>query len=175
SAHVATTRAPLENLRLHYAKVTQGSLNVGDTVLASVDSVSRAATACPHTATHLLQAALQETLGEHVHQAGSQVSPERLRFDFTHFEGIPTDRLHDIERLVNQYIRTDSTVATQVMPIADARAAGAMALFGEKYGDSVRVVQVDDISMELCGGTHVARTGVIGAFKILSESSISAG
>ncbi|NLT60647.1 MAG: alanine--tRNA ligase [Candidatus Hydrogenedentes bacterium] len=175
SAHVATTRAPLENLRLHYAKVTQGSLNVGDTVLASVDSVSRAATACHHTATHLLQAALQETLGEHVHQAGSQVSPERLRFDFTHFEGIPTDRLHDIERLVNQYIRTDSTVATQVMPIADARAAGAMALFGEKYGDSVRVVQVDDISMELCGGTHVARTGVIGAFKILSESSISAG
>jgi alanyl-tRNA synthetase len=175
SASVMTTQVPLEPLRLHQVKVTQGSLNVGDKVMASVNGAPRMATACHHTATHLLQAALQESLGEHVRQAGSQVSPDRLRFDFTHFEGIPTERLHDIERLVNQYIRSDASVTTKVMPVAEARAAGAIALFGEKYGDSVRVVQVDEISMELCGGTHVARTGVIGAFKILSESSIAAG
>jgi alanyl-tRNA synthetase len=175
SANVITTQVPLEPLRLHRVKVTQGSLSVGDKVTAAVDGAPRMATACHHTATHLLQAALQESLGAHVRQAGSQVSPERLRFDFTHFEGIPAERLHDIERLVNQYIRSDSTVTTKVMPIAEARAAGAMALFGEKYADSVRVVQVGGISMELCGGTHVARTGVIGAFKILSESSIAAG
>ncbi len=174
-AHVSNTKSPIENLRIHYVTVTRGSLHTGDTVLASVDSTARSATACHHTATHLLQAALQETLGEHVHQAGSLVSPDRLRFDFTHFEGIPAERLRDVERLVNQYIRTDSPVATKTMPLSDARAAGAMALFGEKYGDTVRVVQVDDISMELCGGTHVGRTGIIGAFKILGESSISAG
>lgn len=175
SAHVTTTKSPLENLRVHYVEITKGSLAIGDTVLASVDTGARSATACHHTATHLLQAALQETLGEHVHQAGSLVTPDRLRFDFTHFEAIPAERLRDIERLVNQYIRSDSTVATKTMSLAEARAAGAMALFGEKYGESVRVVQVDDISMELCGGTHVGRTGVIGAFKILGESSISAG
>ncbi len=175
SAHVATAKLPLENLRIHYVTVTKGRLKLGDAVLASVDAAARTATACHHTATHLLQAALQETLGEHVHQAGSLVSPDRLRFDFTHFEGIPAERLRDIERLVNQYIRSDSPVAAKTMPLAEARAAGAMALFGEKYGDSVRVVQVDDISMELCGGTHVGRTGVIGAFKILGEFSISAG
>ncbi|MFO7974021.1 MAG: alanine--tRNA ligase, partial [Candidatus Hydrogenedentota bacterium] len=175
SAHVATTKSPFENLRVHYVKVTKGSLTTGDAVLASVDSAARSATACHHTATHLLQAALQETLGEHVHQAGSLVTPDRLRFDFTHFEAISTERLRDIERLVNQYIRKDAAVATKTMPLAEARAAGAMALFGEKYGDSVRVVQVHNISMELCGGTHVDRTGVIGTFKILGESSISAG
>lgn len=175
SAHVTTTKSPLENLRVHFVEITKGSLAIGDTALASVDTGARSATACHHTATHLLQAALQETLGEHVHQAGSLVTPDRLRFDFTHFEAIPAERLRDIERLVNQYIRSDSTVDTRTMSLAEARAAGAMALFGEKYGESVRVVQVDDISMELCGGTHVGRTGVIGAFKILGESSISAG
>ena len=175
SAQVTNTKAPIEHLRIHCVTITQGTLRIGDTVKASVDVAARSATACHHTATHLLQAALQETLGEHVHQAGSLVSPERLRFDFTHFEAIPAERLHDIERLVNQLIRTDSQVATRTMPIAEARAAGAMALFGEKYEETVRVVQVDDISMELCGGTHVQRTGVIGVFKILGESSISAG
>jgi alanyl-tRNA synthetase len=155
--------------------MTKGALHVGDSVEAQVDEASRKATQCHHTATHLLQAALQDILGDHVHQAGSLVAPDRLRFDFTHFEAIGQSRLLDIERLVNQYIRSDTPVEISRMPLAEAKAAGAMALFGEKYADVVRVVKVGDISMELCGGTHVDRTGVIGYFKIVNESSISAG
>ncbi len=175
TAQVVDVKAPVGKMRLHKVKVTQGALKVGDVVKAQVAGSARRATEAHHTATHLLQAALRDILGEHVHQAGSLVNPEYLRFDFTHFEGIDRERLQDIERLVNQYIRTNTPVKWEQMPIDQARAAGAMALFGEKYEDVVRVVQVDDISKELCGGCHVPATGVIGYFKILNESSIASG
>ncbi|HPC15272.1 MAG TPA: alanine--tRNA ligase [Candidatus Hydrogenedentes bacterium] len=175
SAHVSITKAPLKKVTLHGVRVNRGILRQGDTVSACVDAGKRRATENHHTATHLLQAALQDVLGDHVHQAGSLVTPERLRFDFTHFEAIGPERLYDIERLANAYIRTDTPVNISYKPIAEARQAGAMALFGEKYEDIVRVVQIGDISMELCGGCHVRQTGVIGYLKILSESSIAAG
>ncbi len=175
NAHVSGTKSYLKGLPLHHAHATGGVLKVGDKVSAQVADVNRLSIMNHHTATHLLQAALQETLGDHVHQAGSLVAPDRLRFDFTHFESIGPERLQDIERLVNQYIRTDTTVTIEERSLDEARAAGAMALFGEKYGDVVRVVSVGDISMELCGGTHVSETGVIGYFKIVSESAISSG
>ncbi|MDP7638385.1 MAG: alanine--tRNA ligase [Candidatus Hydrogenedentes bacterium] len=175
NAHVSNTKSLLNGLPAHHARATGGALKVGDKVSAQVDESKRPSTENHHTATHLLQAALQQTLGEHVHQAGSLVAPDRLRFDFTHFEAIGPDRLQDIERLVNEHIRTNSAVTVEEQSIDRARAAGAMALFGEKYDDVVRVVSVGDISMELCGGTHVSETGAIGYFKILSESAISSG
>jgi alanyl-tRNA synthetase len=175
SAHVNNTKAPIKKQTLHYVTCNAGTLKPGDKISAQVANEKRTSILNHHTATHLLQAALQNVLGDHVHQAGSLVSPNRLRFDFTHFEGIDSDRLKDIERLVNQYIRTNTPVSIEEQSLEDARAAGAMALFGEKYEDVVRVVSVGDISMELCGGTHVPATGVIGYFKIVSESSISSG
>jgi len=174
-AHVLDTRRPVENLWVHAVKVTNGTLKPGDNVSAEVDVEKRRAIESHHTATHLLHAALRDILGDHVHQAGSLVAPDRLRFDFTHFESISPERLADIERLVNNYIRTDSPIDIDHMSMDEAKAEGAMALFGEKYGDIVRVVKADGISKELCGGTHVPATGVIGYFKILSESSVSAG
>ncbi len=162
-------------MTVHRTKVKHGALRVGDKVDARVEAGKRRATENHHTATHLLQAALQNVLGKHVHQAGSHVAPDRLRFDFTHFEGIDPDRLDDIERLVNAYIRRNEPVEIKEMDLEEARAEGAMALFGEKYDDVVRVVRVGDVSMELCGGCHVPRTGVIGYFKILSESALSSG
>ena len=174
-ARVSETKTALPKFTVHRVKVARGTLRVGDEVQARVDTDARGATMKHHTATHLLQAALRDILGDHVHQAGSLVSPERLRFDFTHFEGIDVERLRDIERLVNQYVQADLAVATKVMALQDARAAGAMALFGEKYADKVRVVTAGDVSMELCGGTHVPSTGTIGCFKITGESSIAAG
>jgi len=174
-AKVSTTRRKCGKMTLHVARVVSGRLRKGAEVTAVVDKDARECTQNHHTATHLLHAALRTVLGDHVHQAGSLVSPERLRFDFTHFEAIPWERLRDIERMVNQYIRTDSVVETRILPIEEARAAGAMALFDEKYESLVRVVKIDDISMELCGGTHVSRTGVIGCFLITGESAISAG
>ncbi len=175
SALVKDTKAPLKHLRIHKALCNAGTLKVGDSVRATVDADRRREIMNHHTATHLLQAALQNVLGEHVHQAGSLVTPERLRFDFTHFEGIEPERLRDIERLVNDYVRTDTEVKTSIWDLDEAREAGAMALFGEKYEDQVRVVQVGDISMELCGGTHAARTGAIGMIKLVSEASVSSG
>ena len=175
AARVTNTRSPLPGLVVHHVEVTRGELRTGATVDAEVTEQLREYTLNHHTATHLLQAALQNVLGDHVHQAGSLVAPNRLRFDFTHFEGIDAERLRDIERLVNRYIRSDTPVEIDERPIDEARAAGAMALFGEKYGDVVRVVRIGDISLELCGGTHVPRTGAIGYFKILSESSIASG
>ena len=175
AARVTNTRSPVPGIVVHHVEVMRGALNTGATVDAEVTEHLREYTLNHHTATHLLQAALQNVLGDHVHQAGSLVAPNRLRFDFTHFEGIDAERLRDIERLVNRYIRSDTPVEIDERPIDEARAAGAMALFGEKYGDVVRVVRIGDISLELCGGTHVPRTGAIGYFKILSESSIASG
>jgi len=175
SAHVSNTKAPIKRLNVHFVACNSGTLSVGDKVNARVDAERRTSITNHHTATHLLQAALQNVLGDHVHQAGSLVAPDRLRFDFTHFEGIDDARLRDIERLVNDYIRTDTEVTANEWALDEAREAGAMALFGEKYEDIVRVIGIDDISMELCGGIHVARTGVIGCFKVVSESSIASG
>ena len=175
SAHVKKTKAPLKRLTIHHAACNAGTLKVGEQVNAKVDAGRRAAIIGHHTATHLLQAALQNVLGDHVHQAGSLVAPDRLRFDFTHFEGIDDARLLDVERLVNDYIRTDTEVTANTWALDEAREAGAMALFGEKYEDLVRVIGIDDISMELCGGIHVSRTGAIGCFKIVSEASIASG
>jgi alanyl-tRNA synthetase len=176
-AHALVTGVRKVNGKLfvHSARVINGQLKQGDTVRAIVNAEARHATENHHSATHILQAALQQVLGQHVHQAGSLVAPDRLRFDFTHFEAIDQPRLHDIERLVNDFIRRDEEVHIQSMPLEDARKAGAMALFGEKYEDIVRVVSMGDFSMELCGGTHVPRTGVIGVCKIVSEGAVSAG
>lgn len=175
NAHVSDTKAPLAKMAVHMVRVSRGVLKVGDAVTARVAVEERRATQRHHTATHLLQAALQDIVGGHVHQAGSRVSPERLRFDFTHFEAIGAERLQDIERKVNAFIRTGTPVDIRLMPLDEARQAGAMALFGEKYEDTVRVVKIGDISMELCGGCHVEQTGVIGYCKILADSSVAAG
>ncbi|MCC7176238.1 MAG: alanine--tRNA ligase [Bryobacterales bacterium] len=151
------------------------TLRVGDIVRAGVDSESRHATMRNHTATHLLHAALRRVLGEHVKQAGSVVEPARLRFDFTHYAAVDAAELDEIERLINEQILLNTEVETQLMGLDEAISAGAVALFGEKYGDTVRVLSVPGFSRELCGGTHVRRTGDIGLCKILYEGSISAG
>jgi len=175
SAQVSGTKRLVGKMTVHFVEVARGVLKAGDTVDARVDAFRRACIQNHHTSTHLLQSALQDVLGDHVHQAGSLVAPDRLRFDFTHFEGIDTARLQDIERLINDYIRRDEPVETELMSLDQARSTGAMALFGEKYEDVVRVVTVGDFSKELCGGTHVSRTGVIGYCKIISEASVSSG
>jgi alanyl-tRNA synthetase len=148
---------------------------LGQTVLAAVYSATRRATERNHTATHLLHAALRQVLGSHVHQQGSLVAPDRLRFDFTHLAPVSRDELDRIEALVNECIRANSLIKTDLMSLEEARKSGAMALFGEKYEDKVRVVQVPGFSMELCGGTHVRATGEIGLFLIAGESGIASG
>ena len=159
----------------HVGTVVTGSFSVGDKVTLKVDEEDRADTAKNHSATHLLQEALRIVLGSHVEQAGSLVTPDRLRFDFTHFSAITADELAKVEKIVNDKIAESITVETNVLPIEEARKTGAKALFGEKYGDTVRVVCMGDFSKEFCGGTHVSNTSAIGAFKIVSESGIAAG
>jgi alanyl-tRNA synthetase len=159
----------------HIGVVADGGLRVGDRVTARVDETARQATMLNHSATHLMHAALRKVLGEHVTQKGSLVDAARLRFDFSHFAPVSREELLEIERLVNEQIRMNAAVETRVMAFEDARSSGAMALFGEKYGDSVRVLRIGDFSMELCGGTHARRAGDIGLFKIVSETGVASG
>jgi alanyl-tRNA synthetase len=159
----------------HLGRLTRGQIKVGDRLEARVDAVRRRAIMLNHSATHLLHAALRKVLGTHVTQKGSLVAPDRLRFDFSHFAPLTAQELHDIERLVNEEIRGNAAAETRLMPYEAAVASGAMALFGEKYDDEVRVLRIGDFSTELCGGTHVARAGDIGLFKVVSEGGIAAG
>ena len=159
----------------HIGRVSEGKIRVGDVVHAQVDGERRRAVALNHTATHLLHAALRKTLGTHVQQKGSLVAPDRLRFDFSHSQPVTPAELTEIERLVNAQIRRNAPAETQLMGYESAVAAGAMALFGEKYEKDVRVLRIGDFSMELCGGTHVQRAGDIGLFKIVSEGGVASG
>ena len=160
---------------MHSGKLVSGELKLGDTVTAAYDKSRRAAIARAHSATHLLQKALRDVLGEHVHQAGSLVEPDFLRFDFTHFSAVTAEQLQAVEDAVNAAVLEGLDVVTKVMPLEEARKSGATALFGEKYGDSVRVVSMGDYSVELCGGTHLSTTAKAGAFHILSEGSVASG
>jgi alanyl-tRNA synthetase len=179
SAVVLDTYSPAQGLIVHKVKVEKGSLKVGDTVVAEVDVDKRDATRRNHTATHLMHAALREVLGTHVKQAGSVVAPNYLRFDFSHYQPLTRTEIEEIENLVNYHILRNEPVQTDEMAIEDAMRSGAMALFGEKYGEKVRVLSIkgaeDIFSRELCGGTHVRATGDIGVFKITSDESIASG
>jgi alanyl-tRNA synthetase len=166
---------PLPNIVVHRAEVVEGSLAVGDRVIAEVDEERRIDIARNHTATHLLHSALRQVLGEHATQAGSLVAPDRLRFDFAHLKALSDQELRRVEMLVNAEIRADLPITAQVTGYQEALRQGATALFGEKYGDRVRMVRTGDVSVELCGGTHLKRTGQIGFFKLLSEASIGSG
>lgn len=160
---------------IHFGKLAQGSMKKGDVVKAQVNRKLRSETIKNHSATHLLHQALKDVLGQHVNQAGSLVTPERLRFDFSHFHAVQEQELEQIEQIVNEYIWKNIAVETMYKSLDEAKAMGAMALFGEKYGSTVRVVQMGDYSLELCGGCHVQQTGEIGLFKIVAESGIGAG
>ena len=160
---------------VHFGNVEQGELKVGDEIEAVVDADRRQDIRLNHSSTHLMHAALRQVLGDHVTQKGSLVAPDRLRFDFSHYEGVTTEQLQEIEDLVNAEIRKNTAADTKLMTYDDAIDAGAMALFGEKYGDKVRVLRLGDFSVELCGGTHVERTGDIGVFKIISEGGVASG
>ncbi len=175
SLRIIDTKKPLPELTSHVCEVVTGAIKTGAAATIKVDSERRQQIILNHTATHLLQAAMQKILGDHVKQAGSLVTQERLRFDFTHFSPVTADELIKIEEEVNRQIRFNAAVEAQEMAADEAQAAGAMALFGEKYGDVVRVVTVGDYSMELCGGSHVNAAGDIGLFRILSEGGIAAG
>ena len=172
---VKDTQKQAGTLFLHKGKLLSGSLSTGQACTASVNKVDRVATELNHSATHLLHAALRQTLGEHVSQKGSLVNTERLRFDFAHFEPVTAEEIEILERLVNEQIRINNSVNSEIMAKEDAVQAGALALFGEKYGAEVRVLKIGEFSTELCGGTHVERAGDIGCFKIISETGVAAG
>ena len=174
-ARVLDTQRPVAGLVAHRVELAKGALRVGDTVHLVVDSERRRSIRRNHSATHLLHRALRVVLGDHVKQAGSVVHPDYLRFDYAHFQAPTPQQLEEVEDLVNRWIRDNADAATQIMALDEAKAAGAVALFGEKYGDRVRVVSVHPESTELCGGTHVRRSGDIGFFKLTGESSIASG
>ncbi|MEF3274806.1 MAG: alanine--tRNA ligase [Chloroflexus sp.] len=187
SVQIEDTRRPLPGLIVHYGRVVNGVISVGDQVQATVDMARRADIQRNHTATHMLQRALRDVLGEHAAQAGSLVAPDRLRFDFTHTKPLDPEELREVERRLNAWVRADTTVRWEITGYQDAMARGAIALFGEKYGDTVRVVTIERgsnndngeyasrDSLELCGGTHVNRTGEIGFVRLVSEGSIGSG
>jgi alanyl-tRNA synthetase len=170
-----TQKRGVSGAHAHVGRLISGVLRAGDRVIARVDGARRRATALNHSATHLLHAALRQVLGPHVQQKGSLVAPDRLRFDFAHFQAVTAEELARIERLVNEQIRANASAETREMPYDAAVAAGAMALFGEKYAADVRVLNIGEFSMELCGGTHVGRAGDIGLFRILAETGVAAG
>ena len=174
-AEVTDTKSLANGLTYMIAIVTEGSLSKGDEVDITVDKIRNLDIARNHTATHLLQAALRKVLGTHVNQAGSLVTPERLRFDFTHFSPMTNEELAEVEKEVNRQIMKNVDLEIEEMPVDDAIKKGAMALFGEKYGDIVRVVNVPGFSCELCGGSHVPNTSVIGSFRIVGESGTGTG
>ena len=174
-AIISNAIKPVENLISHKGKVIKGEFRVGDIISAEVDIEQRKATARNHTATHILHATLREVLGDHVKQAGSLVAPDRLRFDFTHFSSLREKEIDSIEERVNRVIMENILLETEVKGIEEALSSGAIALFGEKYGEKVRVVGIKGVSSELCGGTHLRATGEIGLFKIVSETGIAAG
>ncbi len=172
---VVATSKPAPDLFLHECRVIEGEITAAASVEARIDADRRGHIAVSHTATHILHSALRDTLGDHVGQAGSLVEPGRLRFDFTHFEAVPPDLLHDIEAYINEKIRLNDLIEVDFMPLQRAKDRGALAFFGDKYGEIVRLVQIGDYSKELCGGTHVNATGDIGLVKLVNESSIAAG
>jgi alanyl-tRNA synthetase len=175
SLEVTHTRRATADLVIHRAKVVSGTVREGQPADLAVDSGTRRLTQGNHTATHLLQAALRKVLGTHVKQAGSYVGPDKLRFDFNHFEALPPDALAAVEEEVNRAVFAATPVTWENLPYEEAVAAGAMAFFGEKYADVVRMVTVPGVSRELCGGTHVGNTAEIGLFRILSEGALAAG
>lgn len=174
-AEVVSTRKNGNGIYMHIVKMTKGMFSVGDKVTLSVDKTARMATSRNHSATHLLHAALKEVLGAHVAQAGSEVNPRHLRFDFSHFEAMTKEEIEDTERRVNNAILNALPIVVRELPIDEAKKLGAEAQFGEKYGDIVRVVSMGDYSMEFCGGTHLENTAQAGLFKIVSESGVAAG
>jgi alanyl-tRNA synthetase len=174
-ASVTDTYSPFRGVIVHKIQVDFGKLAVGDEVQAQVDSERRRRIAANHTGTHILHAVLRETLGTHVKQAGSLVAPDRLRFDYTHFAPLTDREIHEIEQKINDVVFKNLPVQTRVMDISSAIAEGALAFFGEKYQQEVRVVAIPDVSMELCGGTHTKMTGDVGLFKVISDSSIASG
>jgi len=175
SLDVVDTKKPVPEIVVHKCKVTDGEVHVGESAIFSVDAKARLATAKNHTATHMLHAALKEVLGPHISQSGSLVAPERLRFDFTHAKALSPEEISSLEQKMNERIWLDSPVKKDLFPLDQALATGAVALFDEKYGSQVRVISLGDYSKELCGGTHLDRTGEIGLFKVVKESSVAAG
>ncbi len=175
SVEIRETTRPVPTLIVHRGVVRSGSVREGERLQLSVNRRTRQDAARNHTATHLVHAALRDLLGPHVKQYGSLVAPNRLRFDFAHFRPLASRDIDDIEGIVNEQVRYDQTVRTDVMGVQEAVAEGALAFFGDKYGDQVRVVRIDDFSKELCGGTHCGRTGEIGLFRIISEAGVAAG